>query len=190
MTAGDAMRGLFKAIGDYVRSTQAAETGRPAILHLDNGTRPIAGDKAIPPRGGSGVPPMPMAGIPMAGGFILVDGRLDHVRARTIKRAHERGEPLPHGARYVPNAETMADAMFRRHADGTGFTIDGSTRPGDPTRPGEQNTGAFLGLQSGHALACLKAWADKAGMEFDESLGFEGNLTQWFIDQGNFREGR
>lgn len=69
--------------------------------------------------------------------------------------------------------------IYTPHA--SGFTIDGSRRPGAPTRPGEQNSGEFIGLKSGHALACLKAWADKAGVEFDEALGFEGNLQRWFL---------
>lgn len=126
MTASDAMRELFKAIGEYARATRNA--GRPPVLD---------------------VPQEPS------------EARMKFKDCRVI---------------YTPHA--------------SGFTIDGSRRPGDPTSPGDQNSGAFLGLESGHALACLKAWADKAGMEFDESLGFEGNLTQWFIDLGNFTEGR
>lgn len=115
MTAGDAMRGLFKAIGDYVRSTST-----PGSIEYPNG--------------------------------------LNLAAVNEIKTAHRAGAKLPHGATY------------RKHSDGTGFTIDGSRRPGDPTRPGEQNTGAFLGLQSGHARAEIQALKDRIDFRLNDAL--------------------
>lgn len=54
-------------------------------------------------------------------------------------------------------------ARFRPHPDGVGFTIDGGRMVGQPTRPGEQASGEFIGLRGGHALMLVKGWARRRG---------------------------
>lgn len=112
--------------------------------------------------------------------------------ARKIDHARELLEPgspasvIAHGA-MTPNE---ARTVFRSHPDGRGFTIDGSLRPGQPTREGDEDNGAFIGLRSGHALQSVKDWAKRRGFPDETIAKFDrlDDLLDWIHDPAGMRD--
>lgn len=91
-------------------------------------------------------------------------------------------EAIGEYARSTTPSPSEARITFARHRGGGGFTIDGSRRPGAPTRPGEQNSGTFLGLRSGHAIAEIRALKERIDSLLDAELagkreGFDDSVV-------------